>query len=83
MTWELESELVSSSDVMKTLIGSYFGGHEMDPLMMDEEEVHSPLKWSEESSNLITVITKEFSNFLGVEDVKPGLGSAQLLKLQE
>ena len=46
---------VSSLDVMETLIESDVDGHEVDPLMIDEKEVESPLKGREEYSNSITV----------------------------
>ena len=51
--------------------------------MAHEEEVDSPLKGSEESSDSIPIDSKESSNFLGVEDVKIGLGSISLLKSLE
>ena len=59
MPLELYSELVPSSDVIKTLIES--DDDELDPLIMDEKEVEFPSKEREESSNLIAVDSKESS----------------------
>ena len=52
---------------------------ELNTLMAHGEEVDSPLKESDESSNSITIDSKKSSNFPGVEDVKIGLGSIPLL----
>ena len=83
MPWELELELVSSLDVMITLIQSDADGNEVNLLKMDEEEADSPLEESEESSNSIIVDSKESRNFLRVENVKKGLESIPLLKWLE
>ena len=66
---------------MKTLTES--DADEVDPLMMDEEEVDPLLEGRPEFSNSIAVDSKEIRHFLGIEDVKIGLGSAPLLKSQE
>ena len=70
-----------SLDVMKTLIE--LDTDEVNPLMTHEEEVDSPLKGRGKSSNSITADSKESRNFIGVEDVKTGLGSIPLLKSLE
>ena len=65
---------------MRSLIGSDANGHEVEPFMMDEEEVEFPLEGKEEHSNLIAVDSKESRNFLGAEDVETGIGSIPMLK---
>ena len=67
MPLELYSELVPSSDVIKTLIES--DDDELDPLIMDEEEVEFPSKEREESSNLIAVDSKESSRVWSITQI--------------
>ena len=43
------------SGLIEKLIESYVDGHDVDPLMIDKEEVDYPLKGMEESSKSITV----------------------------
>ena len=77
----MEGSWVCSLDVIETLIES--DDDEVDPLMIHEEEVDSPLNGREESSSSIKIYSKESSNFTGVEDMKTGLGSIPLLKSLE
>ena len=68
----MERSWFSSLDVKET--------HEVDPLISHDEEVDSPLKGREVSSNAIPIYSKESRNFLGIEDIKKCSGSTLLLR---